>query len=311
MNGISTLTMTRDEWRQARRAGIGGSDAAAIVGMNQYITPYSLWADKTGRIPDKEDNEAMRQGRDLEAYVAERFMEQTGKKVRRRNQIIRNDTYPFAHANIDRDVVGEHAGLECKTTTSLNMRKFRNGEFPDNYYVQCMHYLAVTGYDRWYLAVLIFGTEFKVFTIERDEDEIAALMTAEKEFWEEYIIPDIPPAPDGFKPTTKAINALFPAEDADSGSVSLFRSKELAEYFQLKQQVKMLDRLMERTEQLIKTDLGEITEGSCPGYKITWKSQTRRTFDGKRFALDHPDLDLSRYYKENSIRVLRIKEDKK
>ena len=104
--------MDRAKWLEDRRKSIGGSDAAAIIRLNPYATPYMVWADKTGRLPEQEDNEAMRQGRDLEDYVASRWMEKTGKKVRKRNGIIRNPKYPFAHANIDRWVIGENAGLE-------------------------------------------------------------------------------------------------------------------------------------------------------------------------------------------------------
>lgn len=86
--------LTREEWLAERRKGIGGSDAAAIIGMNHYVTPYMLWADKTGQLPEQEDNEAMRQGRDLEQYVADRFIEATGKRVRRHTAIIRNPAYP-------------------------------------------------------------------------------------------------------------------------------------------------------------------------------------------------------------------------
>lgn len=77
---ISTKGMSRDEWLQLRQKTIGGSDAAAIIGLNKWETPYSVWAEKTGRIAHTEDNEAMRTGRDLEEYVAKRFEEATGKK---------------------------------------------------------------------------------------------------------------------------------------------------------------------------------------------------------------------------------------
>ena len=109
---ISTIGMSREDWLEHRRQSIGGSDAATIVGLNPYSSPYELWADKLGRIPPKEDNEAMRQGRDLEDYVARRFMAETGKRVRRENNIIKNSAVPFAHANVDRLVIGEKAGLE-------------------------------------------------------------------------------------------------------------------------------------------------------------------------------------------------------
>lgn len=180
---ISTRSMSRQAWLAERRKTIGGSDAAGIVGLSRYATPYAVWADKTGRLPEQEDNEAMRQGRDLEEYVAKRWEESTGKRVRRSNALLYNPSYPFAHADIDRTVLGEDSGPECKTTSALNLRQFRNVEFPEQYYVQCVHYLAVTGCQRWYLAVLVFGRGFFTFTLERDQAEIDALMAAEEQFW--------------------------------------------------------------------------------------------------------------------------------
>lgn len=201
--------LTHEEWLAERRKSIGGSDAAAIVGMNHYVTPYALWADKTGRLPDQPDNEAMRQGRDLEQYVADRFTEATGKRVRRHTAMFHNPDYPFAHANIDRAIVGERAGLECKTTSIMNLKKFRNGEYPENYYVQCVHYLAVTGWDRWYLGVLILNQGFHWFVIERDQTEIDALMQAEHDFWNAYVLPDVPPPVDGLPATSEALASAY------------------------------------------------------------------------------------------------------
>ena len=128
---ISTVNMSREEWLEHRKNSIGGSESASILGMNPYSSAYTVWADKLGKLPEIDDNEAMRQGRDLEAYVAQRFTEQTGKKVRRENNILWNPDYPFAHANVDRLVVGEDAGLECKTCSALRMKEFKNGAFPD------------------------------------------------------------------------------------------------------------------------------------------------------------------------------------
>ena len=142
---VNTKDMERQEWLEWRRKGIGGSDAAAILGLNPYCSPFDVYLDKIGAKEEQPDNEAMRQGRDFEDYVAMRFTEATGKKVRRRNAVLQHPEYPFILGNIDRLVVGEHAGLECKTTSVLNKAKFNQGEFPDTYYVQCMHYMPVTG----------------------------------------------------------------------------------------------------------------------------------------------------------------------
>ena len=83
LDTISTAKMSHEEWLEERRKSIGGSDAAAVIGMSRFASPYTVWMDKTGRLPEKEDTEAMRIGRDLEEYVAKRFEEASGKKVRR------------------------------------------------------------------------------------------------------------------------------------------------------------------------------------------------------------------------------------
>lgn len=298
--------LTREQWLAERRKGIGGSDAAAIVGMNHYVTPYMLWADKTGRLPEKPDNEAMRQGRDLEQYVADRFMEETGHRVRRHSAIIRNPEYPFAHANIDRAVVGEPAGLECKTTSLMNLKKFRNGEFPENYYVQCVHYLAVTGLERWYLGVVILNQGFKWFTIERDQAEIDALMQAEKDFWNTYVAPDVPPPVDGLPPTSEALESVFPGAGCDEVK-PIDRADVVRNYFDLKEQIAVLQKEKERCEQIFKQDLGDGVSGECGDYRIDWKPQTRQTFDFQAFCKDHPELDLKPYLKESSFRRFAIR----
>lgn len=84
---ISTLGMEREEWLRLRKGGIGGSDAGAVCGLNPYSSPMSVYWDKTTDELDLRDNEAMRQGRDLEEYVARRFTEETGLKVRRSNKM--------------------------------------------------------------------------------------------------------------------------------------------------------------------------------------------------------------------------------
>lgn len=303
---ISTVGMGREEWLKHRETSIGGSDAAAIVGLNEWVSPYSLWADKTGRIPPKADNEAMRQGRDLESYVASRWEEATGKKVRRCNAILKNSAYPYAHANIDRDVVGENAGLECKTTSILRLKEFKGGEYPAAYYVQCVHYMAVTGAAKWYLAVLVLNKGFYHYVIERDEAEIDALMAAEQAFWG-YVERDEPPPVDGSVATSDALDTIY--RDSIGGSADLFGLEDaLTGYLSAKAALKQLQAEASKHENTIKERLGELETGLCGKYRVTWKSQVRRTFDAKGYATDHPDADLSGYYSASTFRKFTVKE---
>ena len=307
LNFVSTVNMPHEEWLERRKKSIGGSDASAVVGLNPYSSPYALWAEKTGRVPGFAGNLATEVGTYLEEFVAKKFEAETGKKVRRCNNIIYNPAYPFAHVNIDRDVVGEDAGLECKTTSELNLKKFRGTEFPEIYYCQCVHSMAVTGKQRWYLAVLIGNKEFKWFTLERDEAEIAALMTAEAEFWK-LVKMDIPPAVDGTAATTRAIGAIYANSD-DSVIADLTAHKaDIARYIELGSQIKELEEQRDEAANRIKEFLGECCGGECESFRVSWKPQTRRTFDSKKFATENPDVDLSGYYKESSTRTFRVAE---
>jgi len=303
---ISTKGMSREDWLIQRKKTIGGSDAAGIVGLSKWASPFSVWADKTGRSSEKEDTEAMRQGRDLESYVARRWSEETGKRVYRLSAMLYNPQYPFAHADVDRMVMGENAGLECKTTFSLDLKQFNGVEFPVQYYAQCVHYLAVTGADRWYLAVLAYGRGFFTFVLERNQAEIDALMAAEEAFWHQ-VEQDIPPAVDGSDATTAALQEVYPV--SQNTTAALFgRDTVLQEYMRLKAEKKLLDGRLGEIENTLKADMGEAENGSCGLFSISWKSQTRQTFQTKEFAKDHPHIDLTPYYKNTNLRPFKVTE---
>lgn len=102
----STVGQSEKQWLQLRKTGIGGSDAGAVCGLNPYASPIAVFQDKTSDTIEDQDNEAMRQGRDLEEYVARRFMEATGLKVRRSNCMYRSVEHPWMIADVDRLIVG-------------------------------------------------------------------------------------------------------------------------------------------------------------------------------------------------------------
>lgn len=303
--------MSREKWLEIRRGSIGGSDAGALLGLNSYNSPYSLWAEKTGKVipEDISDKEAVRLGNDLEEYVAQRFMEETGKKVRRCNAILYNDEYPFAHANPDRLVVGEDSGLEIKTTSSWEtLKKCRDGTFPDTWYSQCVHYMLVTGAKKWYLAVLCFGHGFFWFEIERDEAEITALAAAEADFWN-LVKSDTPPPVDGMASTGEALKVIY--ADANGSRCDLTPvSANITMYNKLKDQAKEIDRMITEQQNIICAYMGHDEKGEFGNLRVTWKNQNRKTFDAKRFAADHPGMLLAPYYKESNFRTFKIAEVK-
>lgn len=306
---ISTIGMSREDWLAERRKSIGGSDVAGILGLNEYSSPFTIYADKLGLLPPKEDNEAMRIGRDLEDYVAARFTEKTGKKVRRENSIIRNPDYPYLHANVDRVIVGENAVLECKTVSALTLKNYKNGDYPPRFYAQCCEYMLVCGFTKAYLAVLVLGKEFLVFEIERDEDELAALDWSCKEFWK-YVESQTPPPADGEASTTDAISTLYPESNDNTVSLMAYES-DLLLYMQYGAIIKDMEKKRDEVANRIKAFLGESGRGESDNYKVSWTSSERKTFDLKKFASDHKDLDLSSYYKTSTYRTFKVSENSK
>ena len=299
---------THEEWLQERRTGIGGSDAAAILGLDRYRSPFEVYADKLGLTDNRPDSEAMRQGRDLEDYVADRFTEATGKKLRRRNAILRHPDHPWMLGNVDRWVVGEKAGVECKTTSVLNKSKFSQGDYPAHYYTQCVHYMAVTGAERWYLAVLVLNQGFHIFTIERDEAEIQALIAAEQQFWQEHVLKQIPPLPDGTDSASSVIRALFP-EAREKEVTTLFGQEEkIREYLDLAVQVDALEKQRDTLKQELQLALGSAEIGHAQGYSVEWKNQSRRNLDTDRLKKEQAALYEQYLKPAQTTRVFKIKE---
>lgn len=307
---IPTGGMSKEDWVELRSSTIGGSDAAAILGMNPWKSPYALFLEKTNKIipEDISEKEAVRLGTDLEEYVAKRFAEATGKKVRRENYTIFRDDMPFAHANYDRLIVGERAGLECKTTNALQLSKFKNGEFPANYYCQCVHYLMVSGLDRWYLAVLVLGIDFKVFCIERDEDEIEALRKAETDFWE-MVQTDTPPELDGAASTLDALEKQY-TDTIPGARVDLTGyASDLMILEACKTQIKDLEAKEDAAKARIMAAMGRAEYGDYNGYTVSWKPQSRKTFDKKKWEAANGKIPDT-YMKTSENRVFRFAKEK-
>ena len=298
---------SKEEWLSLRKGFIGGSDAASVIGLNPYKGAYALWAEKTGKIPEFEGNITTRVGAYLEDLVAKMFTEETGKKVRRENRMLVNDQYPFACADVDRMVVGEDSLLEIKTTNSIPvMKKVRNGEFPETFYCQMMHYLAVSGLKKAYLAVLIECREFKIFELERDEGEIAALMSSEEQFWH-CVQTDTPPAADGSESTSDTLSALYPTSNSDTVSLFAYEA-ELAQYIALTAQIKALEAQRDECANKVKAFMNEAGRGESSRHRVSWTTAERRTFDSKRYLKDNPEADKEEYYKTSSYRTFKVTE---
>lgn len=303
---ISTLNLPHEEWLKYRKQGIGGSDAGAVCGLNPYSTAMNVYYDKTTPDAGIEDNEAMRQGRDLEAYVAQRFMEETGLKVRRSHAMYGHEQYPFMLADVDRLIVGQNAGLECKTASAYSADKWKNGEIPPHYYIQCLHYMAVTGADAWYLAVVILGQEFKYMKIERNEEEIHNLEAIEADFWNQHVVPGIMPSPDGSKVCDEVISRYFPFARKGAAIPLTGFDEKLERREEIELLIKKLETESRQIEQEIKLYMEDAECAASDRFRVSWNSFESVRIDSKKLKSEQPET-YEQFSKRNTARRFTVK----
>ncbi|PEM28978.1 YqaJ viral recombinase family nuclease [Bacillus wiedmannii] len=305
---VNTLNMDHAQWLQARTQGIGGSDVSAIAGLNKWKSAVQVFLEKTQAI-EKGDiqSEAAYFGNVLEEVVANEFAKRTDLKVQRKNAILQHSEYPWMLANVDRLIVGEKIGLECKTASEYLKKEWEDEEVPAAYLLQCQHYMAVTGYEAWWIAVLIGGNKFVHKKIERDKELIQYLIDIEKDFWLNNVEKNEPPMFDGSDASTELLKHLYPESIADS-FVSLSMQEELLieARNQVDREIKVLQEQKAEYENKIKAKLGTNEVGGTENYKVYWKSYKTNRFDSKRFKAEHPDL-YEQYAKESISRKFTVK----
>lgn len=307
---LNTKDMSHEEWLKARQAGIGGSDAGTILGVNKWKSKTQLFFEKVNpELKQQVDNEFIYWGNVLEDVVAKEFETRTGKKVRKNNKMLRHPEYEFMLANLDRVIVGEKALLECKTTLQYNIDQWKDDEIPASYLCQIQHYMAVTGYEKAYIAVLCGGNQFIWKEVPRDDELIEIIINAEKDFWYNNVLAGVIPEIDGSDATKDFLNHMY--KDIDENEVQLSDDVEtlLTALEQVKQEEKELKELKTQYENKIKHILGNNLAGKTSGYQITWKPQVRKTLDTKKIREIYGE-QLDPYYKETETRVLKIKQIK-
>lgn len=300
------------EWETERhKLGIGGSEAAAIAGLNPYSSAFTVYWDKVGKGEPMKVSEGMRQGTDLEEYVAKRFCEATGKKVRKCEYMLQSAENPFMIADVDRFVVGENAILECKTSLNRSGYSYEDANnIPAYQLVQCLHYMSVVGAEKAYLATLVFGKDFNIVEINASayKDDIASLIQIEKRFWEENVLKEIPPQPDGSERSTEIISEQFPSANEELSPVDLMGySPQLHRLSELKKQIVELTDEKTEIENTLKTALGEAPVGEYGDFRITWKNRESTRFDSKALKADMPDV-YAKYAKTSSARTFLFSE---
>jgi len=279
---------SRELWLKARQTGIGGSDAAVVLGMNPWKSAYALWAEKTGKIEpdDLSKNEAVEWGSILEPVVALKYADVTGRNVRvpylDEDGIMRHPDHAFMIGTPDRffytpdDTPGV---LEIKTTGAHRAADWAE-EPPVHYQIQGQQYAAITGVSLISFAVLIGGQKFHWCDTQRNDRFISHLIEQEEMFWD-CVKRDTPPATDNSKSTAEALSRLYAAPDESAQPVMLdFEYAELAtRRRKIKAAAAKLEKMVTGIDNRIKAALGDAVYGYlADGSGFSWKKQHRDSY---------------------------------
>lgn len=300
---IKTNELSREDWLEVRKTGIGSSDAAAAVGLNPYQSQLELWMVKTGRdarlpkVDPNDDSTPMFWGTLLETFVAAAYTRRTGNRVRKVNAVLQHPAHPWMLANLDREVMGaaDVQILECKTTGMNGQKLWRDG-VPEYIQLQVQHQLAVTGKQAADVAVLVCGNDFRTFRIQRDERMIKSLIDLERRFWH-FVETDTPPPADGSDSAARALQALYPGGDTavlqledDSDMNAVF-----ADLLAVRQSLAESEKFEAKLKQRIQERMGNASKAMFSTGEVTWKkSRDSVVLDVPKLLQEQPDL-LAQY----------------
>ena len=310
--------MATKDVKENRHLYIGGSDIAKVMGLSRWGTPLSLWAEKTGKIPPKDlsNVEAVELGNDLEDFVANKFSQKTGKAVRRSPKVYQHPQYPYMVAHIDRLVTGTDELLECKTCSFFKKDEWEGEEIPQEYILQVIWYLGITGRKVGYIAVLIGGQSFKYNTIEFDSVLFDKTVESAKDFWQhvqddtpvDIVATDDETLKDLYSNHSEIMIDLIPTDEQTKQACDVLEEK--VGYLQeIKMHIKQLQDEQKEIETTVKDIIKDNLGIKTPKYIITWKSQTTTKFDTVKLRQERPET-FEDYSYESSYRVMRISKNK-
>lgn len=259
---VDSAFVSTPEWESIRHIGIGGSDAAVVLGVSPYRTPRGLYHDKVGtpRTDGKgdEDSWVFDRGHIMEDRVVEAFCNLTGAKVVPETRMFASKKYPNCTANIDAIIRfddGRMYVFEAKTTIAENWKAWADGKIPPQYLPQMRQYPAVLDDDRIlgtyigclftkdsvaggvYLGSLWDGKEFVARYVDRDPVAEAEQLASEERWFGEYVATNDVPPMEGGTQELETLRAFAPKSDVKKQEWLLDEvSADIQEYMRLKKE---------------------------------------------------------------------------
>lgn len=299
--GQSTLTPQQME---LRRTGIGASEIAAVLGLHHKLTPLDIWMQKRGMAEPQFDNQFLKMGRILEGVIRGLYyeevarpeglsmLENVGTQVHQGEQwMLCTPDAVLIDVNTQDD--GWRRGLECKNRDAFWRDQFgESGSdvFPDDVAAQCVWSMAVTGLDRWDVAVLLGGNDFRTYTMHRNQDLIDAMVEQAREFWFTNVVGGKEPPIVG-RSAKEYLKKRFALHTSDLIESNPQLDTYLAGYADAKKQAKEWEIAVHNYEAALCTEVGANAGIRSRLGTFTWKSTRSGGTDWQALARDYAPAD--------------------
>ncbi|MCQ2086646.1 MAG: YqaJ viral recombinase family protein [Bacilli bacterium] len=321
---IKKVSQTKqpEKWAELRTTGIGGSDAGAIMGMNEYSSPLVVYMQKKGE-GVFEGNVSTKWGHLLEDPIRNETEKELGVHIEEVPGMFKSKIYPFMNANLDGLILTENpvtignntvdglGGHEIKTSAKGD--GFGTDEIPDSYYCQVQHYMAVTGLPWFILTVFILSKkEGRHYIVKANPDFQKDLINVEEDFWENFVMTNTIPAPTGTESESEILKSLPMAESIELPEELSFSLGRRAE---IKEQIKMLEEEEKQISNNVLLEMykaSNVAEGeepkekivaTCGSYKVSLSLQKRNSVDTD--ALKSAGL-YEKFAKVSMSKVMRV-----
>lgn len=292
------------EWLRIRQDGIGGSDAAAVMGISKYKSPLRVYKEKIGLVhDDQSDNVFIKKGKDLEALIRDQYvvpyMYEKGYYVRHPEFMLQNSNCPWLLANLDGiavpvDTLGKdythNIVIEIKWVSEYAESNWFGDDYwgvPANYYAQVQHYMTVTGASKAIICAL-FDKDWSMHYFEIPYDiQFSLKMLGETErFYNHNLGRGIPPRITPSLDKDEVLDALLnpPTKYVPSEEMT----QKCASYTMYKEQIKELEKYAQTLHDDI---IAMYCEGAVPtnGFRVYSSKRTRTVIDTKKLEEEYPD----------------------
>ncbi|MGW7710920.1 YqaJ viral recombinase family nuclease [Streptomyces sp. NPDC054771] len=297
------------QWHAARAGGIGGSDVAAILGLDKYRGPRHVYEDKHGR-PTFQGNEAAEIGTEIEDFIARMFSKRSGVPIAMPPGTLVHVDHDWMRVNVDRytcDPTGAVTGLlECKNRSAYQIDEWEEG-VPDAPALQTHWGMAVGGWSEGYTAALVGGNRLLWYRLERDEELIEYLIDFLGRWFQRHIVEGFEPPADGLESTTALLSKMWSVTPETVAEIDVAKAKELrAQALDLKAQAKKVAEELRTVENTMRLLTGENEVAHADG-KTAWSWKANGSFSTKKFAEAEPELAAAYTHMVPALDVDRLK----